>query len=72
MFWFYGDYSWTGLNQVVGNIDPYSEYTYRAMVFVTNKSSIDDGLYAEIKAWNGDRIVGAVGANINDVIENGV
>ncbi len=69
---FTGDYSWTGLNQVVGNIDPYSEYTYRAMVFVTNKSSIDDGLYAEIKAWNGDRIVGAVGANINDVIENGV
>lgn len=65
-------FSWTGLNQVYGNIDPNSEYTYRAMVFVTDKASIDDGLYAEIKAWNGDKLVGAVGANINEVLENGV
>ncbi|WP_142336348.1 phage tail spike protein, partial [Bacillus cereus] len=69
---FTGDYSWTGLNQLFGNIDPNSEYTYRAMVFVTDKSTIDDGIYAEIKAWNGNQLVNAVGSNINDVIENGV
>ena len=65
------EFSWTGLNQVIGNIDPLSEYTYRGKIFVTNKDSIDNGLYAEIKAWNGDQLVGAVGANINEVIENG-
>ncbi|MCP1181281.1 tail fiber domain-containing protein [Bacillus sp. 1663tsa1] len=64
--------SWTGLNQVIGNIDPFSEYTYRGKIFVTNKDSIDNGLYAEIKAWNGDQLVGAVGSNINEVLENGV
>lgn len=66
------EFSWTGLNQVIGNIDPFSEYTYRGKIFVTDKASIDDGLYAEIKAWNGDQLVGAVGSNINEVIENGL
>lgn len=69
---FTGQFSWTELNQSFGNIDPNSEYTYRAMVLVTDKSTIDDGIYAEIKVWNGDQLVNAVGSNINDVIENGV
>ncbi|PGV16224.1 phage tail spike protein [Bacillus cereus] len=69
---FRGQFSWTELNQSFGNIDPNSEYTYRAMVLVTDKSTIDDGIYAEIKVWNGDQLVNAVGSNINDVIENGV
>ncbi|WP_217578976.1 hypothetical protein, partial [Mesorhizobium sp. GbtcB19] len=54
----------------IGNIDPLSEYTYRGKIFVTNKESIDNGLYAEGKAWNGDQLVGAVGSNINEVLEN--
>ncbi|WP_254635223.1 phage tail spike protein, partial [Paenibacillus sp. GbtcB18] len=66
------EFSWTGLNQVIGNIDPLSEYTYRGKIFVTNKESIDNGLYAEVKAWNGDQLVGAVGSNINEVLENGI
>ncbi|MDA1681009.1 phage tail spike protein [Bacillus cereus group sp. TH152-1LC] len=66
------EFSWTGLNQVIGNIDPLSEYTYRGKIFVTNKESIDNGLYAEVKAWNGDQLVGAVGSNISEVLENGI
>ncbi|ABY46902.1 phage tail spike protein [Bacillus mycoides] len=69
---FQEDKSWTGINQVIGDVDINSDYTYRAMVYTTNKNSIDDGLYAEIKAWNGPNLVGAVGSNINEVIENGV
>ncbi|QWI52525.1 phage tail spike protein [Bacillus mycoides] len=69
---FHEDKSWTGINQVIGDVDINSDYTYRAMVYTTNKNSIDDGLYAEIKAFNGNKLVGAVGSNINEVIENGV
>ncbi|HHT7202561.1 MULTISPECIES: phage tail spike protein [Bacillus] len=64
-----GENSWTGINQVFGDIDPQSAYTYRAMVFTTNKNGYDKGLFAEIKAWNGDKLIGAVGANINEVLE---
>ncbi|MGX5441537.1 phage tail spike protein [Bacillus thuringiensis] len=64
--------SWTGMNQVFSDIDIWSDYTFSAMYLTTNKSSIDAGAYAEIKAWNGDTLVKAVGFDLLNILENGV
>ncbi|MFV5913350.1 hypothetical protein [Bacillus cereus] len=64
--------SWTSMNQVFSNIDIWSDYTFSAMYLTTNKSSIDAGAYAEIKAWNGDTLVKSVGFDLLNILENGV
>ncbi|HDR6289522.1 TPA: hypothetical protein QCU33_005672 [Bacillus cereus] len=70
--WDFTSDSWTGMNQVFSNIDIWSDYTFSAMYLTTNKSSIDAGAYAEIKAWNGDTLVKAVGFDLLNILENGV
>ncbi|HGG0586388.1 MULTISPECIES: phage tail spike protein [Bacillus] len=70
--WNFTSDSWTGINQVFSNIDIWSDYTFSAMYLTTNKSSIDAGAYAEIKAWNGDTLVKAVGFDLLNILENGV
>ncbi|PGL14383.1 hypothetical protein CN912_06225 [Bacillus cereus] len=70
--WNFTSDSWTGINQVFSNIDIWSDYTFSAMYLTTNKSSIDVGAYAEIKAWNGDTLVKAVGFDLLNILENGV
>ncbi|HGF6575993.1 TPA: phage tail spike protein [Bacillus cereus] len=70
--WNFTSDSWTGINQVFSNIDIWSDYTFSAMYLTTNKSSIDAGAYAEIKAWNGDALVKAVGFDLLNILENGV